>query len=118
LVIGCIDEAHVIKNKDAAANVSYKWLCIPFTILATASILPNRKDDLANFVQFMTKDHDENGVEYDSRESMFPLDAMDPINPFLVSDEHSAGVDTPADGLIDMGLGNTFIQSASIHIQY
>jgi hypothetical protein len=118
LVIGCIDEAHVIKNKETAANVSYEWLCIPFTILATASILPNRKDDLAGFVKFMTKDHDENGVEYDSRESMFPLDAMDSISLFLVPDEHSVVLGTPADGSIDMGLGNTFIQSASIHIQY
>ena len=51
-----IDEAHVIKNATTASHTMVRWLKSPFTILVTASVLPNRVNDFKGYMEFIQAD--------------------------------------------------------------
>ena len=82
-----IDEAHCIKNESTGSHSVVRWLNPEFTILATASILPNRITDFQGYMAFIQADPN---LWSDSNLKEWGVD--DKVNPFLLADNHPAAV--------------------------
>jgi SNF2 family DNA or RNA helicase len=82
-----IDEAHVIKNPETASHLTVTWIKAPFTLLATASVLPNSIQDFAGYIRFI-----ENDNTLWQHENLHALGVEKNVNPFLLPDDHPAVV--------------------------
>ncbi|OBT70727.1 hypothetical protein VF21_10289 [Pseudogymnoascus sp. 05NY08] len=82
-----IDEAHCIKNASTAISTTIKWMQPPFTILATATVLPNGINDFEGFVNIIQANTDlwtlENLQQWGVRRD---------VNPYEPPDDHPAAV--------------------------
>ena len=80
-----IDEAHVIKNPETLAHTTVTWLNAHFTLLATASILPNSIHDFDEYIKLIENN--------DNLWDPLNLEAMGvdrDVNPYTLPDEHPA----------------------------
>lgn len=80
-----IDEAHAIKNEATASHSTVRWLKPQFTILAKASVLPNRVTDFQGYMNFIQADPS-------LWTKLEALGVNDKVNPYTLPDGHQAAV--------------------------
>lgn len=80
-----IDEAHVVKNAGSGINVSIQWLESPFTVMVTATVLPNDISDSEGYIHLI-----EGGRNLWNPLSLQTLGVSDDVNPFELPDDHAA----------------------------
>lgn len=80
-----IDEAHSIKNPDSAINTTISWLKPTFTVMATATVLPNGIKDCEGFVKLIEPRED-----LWTPENLMKWGVSSDINPYELPDEHPA----------------------------
>jgi hypothetical protein len=82
-----IDEAHCIKNDTTASHSTVRWLESSFSVLATASVLPNRITDFQGYIPFIEAD---SKLWSDDNLRKWGID--DKVNPYTLPDDHPGAV--------------------------
>ncbi|OBT86740.1 hypothetical protein VE02_06275 [Pseudogymnoascus sp. 03VT05] len=80
-----IDEAHCVKNTNTAISITIKWMQPEFTILATATVLPNGINDFEGFVNIIQPKS-----EIWTAENLEKFGVNWDVNPYELSDDHPA----------------------------
>jgi SNF2 family DNA or RNA helicase len=80
-----IDEAHVIKNPETMSHTAVTWLNAKFTLLVTASVLPNSIRDFDGYIKFI-----ENNNNLWDPTSLQAMGVDKNVNPYTLPDTHPA----------------------------
>lgn len=82
-----IDEAHAIKSPSTGINTAIQWLESPFTVMVTATVLPNDITDCEGYIQLV-----EGGRDLWNPANLQKWEVSEDVNPFELPDDHPAAV--------------------------